>query len=60
MYPLLAGIRRVSRAIAVAGQAREEGLAQDERPADMERMIAVQMYDPTTVTRARDCGTDIS
>jgi malate dehydrogenase (oxaloacetate-decarboxylating)(NADP+) len=48
VYPPLANIRRVSLAIAVAvaEQAWAEGLAQAERPPDIEHMIAAQMYDP--------------
>ena len=48
IYPPLSDIRQVSLAIAVAvaEQAWEEGLAQEERPDDVERMIAGLMYDP--------------
>jgi len=48
LYPPLAEIRRVSLAIAVAvaEKAWEQGLAQEEHPGDVERMIAAQMYDP--------------
>jgi malic enzyme len=47
LYPPLANIRKVSLAIAVAvaETAWEQGLAQEVRPADVERMIAEQMYD---------------
>jgi malate dehydrogenase (oxaloacetate-decarboxylating)(NADP+) len=48
VYPPLATIREVSRAIAVvvAEMAWEEGLAQDDRPEDIERMITELMYEP--------------
>ena len=48
LYPPLANIRKVSLAIAVAvaEKAWEQGLAQEERPGDVKRMIAEQMYDP--------------
>lgn len=48
IYPPLATIRQVSLAIAVAvaEQAWAEGLAQDERSANVEHMIAGLMYDP--------------
>ena len=48
IYPPLASIRQVSLAIAVAvaEQAWKEGLARDERPDDVEHMIAALMYDP--------------
>ena len=48
LYPPLANIRKVSLAIAVAiaEKAWEQGLAEEERPADVESMIAEQMYVP--------------
>jgi malate dehydrogenase (oxaloacetate-decarboxylating)(NADP+) len=48
LYPPLASIRKVSLAIAVAvaEKAWEQGLAEEERPADVVHMIAEQMYDP--------------
>jgi malate dehydrogenase (oxaloacetate-decarboxylating)(NADP+) len=48
LYPPLTSIRKVSLAIAVAvaETAWEQSLAQEERPADVERMIADQMYNP--------------
>ena len=48
LYPPLAHIRQVSLAIAVtvAEKAWEQGLAQEERPADVMHMIAEQMFDP--------------
>ena len=48
LYPPLANIRTVSLAIAVAvaEKAWEQGLAGEERPEDVEHMIAEQMYDP--------------
>jgi malate dehydrogenase (oxaloacetate-decarboxylating)(NADP+) len=48
IYPPLASIRQVSLAIAVAvaEQAWEEGLARNERPDNVEHMIAELMYDP--------------
>lgn len=48
VYPPLADIRNVSLAIAtgVADRAWQQGLARIERPADIERMIRAQMYDP--------------
>jgi malate dehydrogenase (oxaloacetate-decarboxylating)(NADP+) len=48
LYPPLTDIRKVSLAIAVAvaEKAGEQGLAEEERPADVEHMIAEQMYDP--------------
>jgi malate dehydrogenase (oxaloacetate-decarboxylating)(NADP+) len=48
IYPPLASIRRVSLsiAVAVAVQAWQDGIARDERPEDVERMIAGLMYDP--------------
>jgi len=49
VYPPLASIRKVSLAIAIAvtKQAYKEGLAQEERPDNLEQMIAGLMYDPT-------------
>jgi malate dehydrogenase (oxaloacetate-decarboxylating)(NADP+) len=48
LYPPLTNIRQVSLAIAVAvaEKAWEQGLAEEERPEDVEHMIAEQMYDP--------------
>ncbi|MGD2112364.1 MAG: NAD-dependent malic enzyme [Gammaproteobacteria bacterium] len=48
LYPPLARIRQVSLAIAVAvaEQAWTQGLAQTQRPANVEQMIAARMYDP--------------
>jgi malate dehydrogenase (oxaloacetate-decarboxylating)(NADP+) len=48
VYPPLGSIRRASLAIAtaVAEQAWTEGLAQEQRPANVEQMIAQRMYDP--------------
>ena len=48
LYPPLSHIRKVSLAIAVAvaEKAWEQGLAQEERPSDVERMIVGQRYDP--------------
>lgn len=48
VYPPLRNIREVSLAIAtaVADKAWQQGLAQIERPADIEQFIAAQMYDP--------------
>jgi malate dehydrogenase (oxaloacetate-decarboxylating)(NADP+) len=48
VYPPLADIRKVSLAIAtgVADRAWQQGLARIERPANIERMIRAQMYDP--------------
>jgi malate dehydrogenase (oxaloacetate-decarboxylating)(NADP+) len=48
VYPPLNRIRRVSQAIAVAVAeiAWEEGLAQEDRPEDIERMIKELMYEP--------------
>ena len=48
VYPPLKDIRNVSLAIAtaVAGMAWQQGLAQIECPANIEQMIAKQMYDP--------------
>ncbi|VAW69782.1 NAD-dependent malic enzyme [hydrothermal vent metagenome] len=47
-YPALSSIRQVSLAIAVAvaEQAYKEGLAQLERPDDLQQMIADLMYEP--------------
>ncbi len=49
VYPPLSSIRQVSLAIAVAvaEQAYKEGLAQENRPADLEQNIAGLMYDPS-------------
>ena len=48
IYPPLGNIRRVSLAIAVAvaNKAWQQGLAQIERPSDVEQLIEAQMYDP--------------
>ena len=48
LYPPLTNIRKVSLAIAVAvaEKAWEQGLAEEERPEDVERMIKGQMYEP--------------
>lgn len=48
IYPPLADIRKGSLAIAVAvaEQAWEQGLANETRPDDVEKMIAGLMYDP--------------
>jgi len=48
VYSPLNRIRRVSRAIAVAVAeiAWEEGLAQEDRPEDIERTITELMYEP--------------
>lgn len=48
VYSPLNRIRRVSRAIAVAVAeiAWEEGLAQEDRPKDIERTITELMYEP--------------
>jgi malate dehydrogenase (oxaloacetate-decarboxylating)(NADP+) len=48
LYPPLTDIRRVSLAIAaaVAEMAWQQGVAQAEKPADVEDMIAQQMYEP--------------
>jgi malate dehydrogenase (oxaloacetate-decarboxylating)(NADP+) len=48
LYPSLANIRKVSLtiAVAVAETAWDQGLAQEERPADIMHMIAEQMFDP--------------
>ncbi len=48
VYPPLSSIRQVSLAIAVAvaEQAYREGLAQQDRPDDLEQIIAGLMYDP--------------
>jgi malate dehydrogenase (oxaloacetate-decarboxylating)(NADP+) len=48
LYPPLTGIRKVSLAIAVAvaEAAWQQGLAQNERPDDVEQMIERQMYEP--------------
>ena len=49
VYPPLADIRKVSLAIAtaVANKAWQQGLAQIDRPANVEQMITEQMYDPS-------------
>lgn len=49
VYPPLASIRSVSHAIAVAvaDTAWQQGLAQAERPDNLESMIADLMYDPS-------------
>lgn len=48
IYPPLARIRQVSLtiAVAVAEKAWEEGVAQEERPEDVECMIRELMYEP--------------
>jgi malate dehydrogenase (oxaloacetate-decarboxylating)(NADP+) len=48
VYPPLTDIRKVSLAIAVAvaEQAWAQGLARDERPDDLESLLAGMMYDP--------------
>ena len=48
VYPPLTDIRKVSLAIAaaVAEHAWEQGLARDERPDDLESLLAGMMYDP--------------
>jgi malate dehydrogenase (oxaloacetate-decarboxylating)(NADP+) len=48
VYPPLTDIRKVSLAIAVAvaEQAWKQGLAQEERPDDLESLLAGMMYDP--------------
>lgn len=48
VYPPLTDIREVSLAIAVAvaRMAWQQGLAQADKPNDIEQMIAAQMYDP--------------
>ncbi|TVP81097.1 MAG: NAD-dependent malic enzyme [Thioalkalivibrio sp.] len=52
LFPALARVREVSAriAVAVAEVAFAEGLAGNERPADLEAWVEAQMYDPEYVS----------
>ena len=48
LYPPLAGVRQVSLriAVAVADIALRDGLANIDRPDDLEALVSSEMYDP--------------